>query len=310
MENLNQFLEQLHQNIKNNPTSAEQGLNLTTPQPAQIHWPQNQEDPDLFYLITEVFDNYCEVIPGSFDSMMACDDDIILPKSVFGNFVFLSLNLAATLPVSAIGKGFARLNDETYNRVIDSQIEYETGEKGEYASFPFATLPYANPQDPRKIYHDNIASIIIDEQQKFIEKMADIPEDNIIRVNFSQSMSIPDKCKIDLPPIFEKEEFCLAAGEEKRNPYAECYVFNYDTAIFVEYEIDKKLLRIDCFLSSDSSEESLLFDGWYVCDSCGKKIGIIDEGKARIEDICQFDGQLSFLDEFGYFHAVYPKGND
>lgn len=169
MENLNKFLEQVLQHIKNNKTSAERGLNLTTPAAGQVHWLKKQEDPDLFYLITDVFGDYCEIIPGSFDSMMACSDDIILPKSVFGNVCFLSLNLSATLPVSAIDKGFARMDSETYNRVIDSQIEYETGEKGEYDSFPFAALPYASPKDPRKFYHDSIAETIIKAQQGEIE---------------------------------------------------------------------------------------------------------------------------------------------
>jgi hypothetical protein len=162
MKNAKRHWEQLRQYIKEHPTTAKQGLTLTTPAPGQLHRPVDAlGEPDVFYLITEVQDDYVEVIPGSFDSMMACTDDIILPKSVFGKFTFLSLNLSATLPASAIGEGFAVLDDDTYNRIIDSQLEYETGEKGELPSFPFAALPYFSKSDPRKYYHDRIAEIII-----------------------------------------------------------------------------------------------------------------------------------------------------
>lgn len=161
MKNAKRHWEQLCQRIKEHPTTAKQGLTLPTPAPGQLHWPISPADePDMFYLIVEVFDKYVEVIPGSFDAMMACTDDIILPKSVFGKFTFLSLNLSATLPDSALGKGFAVLDDDTFNRIIDSQLEYETGEKGELPSFPFAALPYASESDPRKFYHDHIVDIM------------------------------------------------------------------------------------------------------------------------------------------------------
>lgn len=118
------------------------------------------DNPDIFYLITDVRENYCEIIPGSFDYHMAGLNDIILPKNITGNFTFLSLDMAATVDRKSIGKVFARLDKQTYNRVIDSQIEYETGEKGEVSSFPFAALPYASEHDPRVTYHKNISDII------------------------------------------------------------------------------------------------------------------------------------------------------
>ena len=297
MFDLQNFLKQLRQK----KTTATQGLNLSTPAAGQIHWPLTSETPDVFYLITEVFEDCCEIIPGSFDSMMACSDDIILPQDVFGDFVFLSLNLAATVPATAVGKGFARLDTDTYNRIIDSQLEYETGEKGENPSFAFAALPYASTSDPRKFYHDSIAEMIIKAQQKFLKENFEDLSDNIIGRDFCQQR------KIELIPVFEEEEFVLAAGDEKSNAFCECYVDCSEDLITVEYELAAKSLRIKCYTPED--ESSYFFDGWYVWSSTGKTLGIIVEGKLLINDLECFDGKLSLQDEYGYFYPLNKRGN-
>lgn len=153
------YLELLKERLEN--LKATQDVELLDLAPGQLHrWAEFEELPELFYLITEINDDYCDVIPGSLDAVMAGTGDIILPKDVLGDFVFLSLDMAATLPRKALGKGFAILDDATYDRVIDSQIEFETGSKGATPSFPFAALGFAGREDSRRIYHQKMSEII------------------------------------------------------------------------------------------------------------------------------------------------------
>ena len=91
-------VEKLFEEIKNSdpaPTSALQGLDLPQPETKQLHPAkfqlENVDDTDIqdfFLLITGINEkeNSCEVIPGSFEGMMAGPDDIVLPENVLGQW--------------------------------------------------------------------------------------------------------------------------------------------------------------------------------------------------------------------------------
>ena len=141
-------------------SSAKQGLESEEKFPGMLYrTAQFKDHPEVFYLLTSVDGETCDIIPGSLDGIMAGPDDIVLPKSALGDFVFLSLDLAATLPVSSLGKGFAMLDNNTYNRIIDSQIQYDTGEAGDRPSYCFG-LSYISQHDSRIAYHEVLGDIV------------------------------------------------------------------------------------------------------------------------------------------------------
>ncbi|MBO5791312.1 MAG: hypothetical protein J6S54_02440 [Lentisphaeria bacterium] len=301
--NIVSYLDLIHQRIKQNPPKALQGVKLEMPAAGQLHrLAEFDMYPEWFYLITEVNENYCEVIPGSLDGVMAGTEDIILPEDVMGDYVFLSLDMAATLPIEAVGEGFAVLDDETYNRVIDSQIEYETGQKGDGPSFAFALLGYAGEEDSRRVYHTKIAELIQHWQKElragtFEEKSTDDTWQNRVKEIFESS---------EFVPAFPVREGTLAAGGEEKDLVCECTVNGFADLITVEYEVKAKTLRIVCFTPDD--EYSYLFDQWQIVDRKGEIIGTISGERAVIENMTDFDGMICLCDTSGQLHPLQNRG--
>ena len=286
--------------VENNKISAQSGLDIAVPAPGQLHWPADRGNfPDWFYLVTEVREDVLEVIPGSFDSVMAGPEDIILPREVMGEYVFLSLAMAATLPKDAVGRGFACLDDDTYNRVIDSQIEYETGEKGEQPSFAFAALPYSHGNDSRKAYHRGMLKMLQAEQAKLLA--------GIFAAEEAEEDFLAEKVKALVAsgrfvPVFGPRRSTLAAGAETKNPRVSCRMEGFDDIIVVEYEPAAKTLRIMCFTPED--EYSQAFDNWRIVDKDAVQLGTVVGHKAIIKDLAEFDGMICLVDESGECHVL------
>lgn len=157
-------IEQLKAEIKGRKLTGNLNPGKKHPQAGQLH---RSTDPDWFYLVTEVAPDRVEIIPGSFEVLEAGPDDIVLPSSIFGDMFFLSLDLATAVPASALKDCFAIMDDVSYDRVIDSQIEYDTGEKGDNPSYPRA-LSYISRHDPRIKFHNKMAKRIHDEALKLV----------------------------------------------------------------------------------------------------------------------------------------------
>lgn len=303
MSNISSYLDLIHQRIKQNSPKALQGVKLEKPAAGQLHrLAEFDMYPEWFYLITEVNDNYCEVIPGSLDGVMASTEDIILPEDVMGDYVFLSLDMAATLPIEAIGEGFAVLDDETYNRVIDSQIEYETGQKGEVPSFAFALLGFAGEEDSRRLYHAKIAELIQHWQK---ELLAEVFEEELIEDTWQSKVKEIFE-STEFVPVFPVQEVALAAGEEEKELVCECTVKGFSELVSVEYEVKAKTLRIVCFTPDD--EYSYTFDQWQIVGQNGEILGAISGERAVVENMTDFDGMICLCDTSGEFHTLQNRG--
>ena len=265
-------LEQLKTNIAAHPISARQGLVLPVPRPGQLHrtadWAKN---PDWFYLVTEVSEDNCEIIPGCFDAMMAGPGDIVLPPEVFGDYVFLSLDMAATLPREAVKIGFAELDVDTYNRVIDSQLEYETGAKGDMPSYPCA-LPYISRHDPRIAYHKKMSKLIQSEQTGLV-------------IEETGSGLI-------LPPLWPKLPEVLAAGDERGNIRKKCSIDTRQEVLSMVFSPTEKRAWIK-ILNADMSDFSTALDGAEVIDSREKVLGAISSGRCGFAVEADFDGSVA-----------------
>ena len=157
-------IEKLFEEIKNSApasTSASQGLDLPQPGTRQLHPAkyqlENADDTDIqdfFLLITGINEKEksCEVIPGSFEGMMAGPDDIVLPENVLGQWAYLSLDMVTTVPMAALGNGFAKLDENTFKLIRQSIEEYKQDSSFRKLSLHRA-IPYIGEFDERIGYH-------------------------------------------------------------------------------------------------------------------------------------------------------------
>ena len=291
--------EKLLRLVKENPLSAKQGLNSEIKTPGMLcRTSEFEANPDLFYLVTEVDENYCDVIPGSLDGIMAGPDDIVLPKNVLGDFIFLSLDLAATLPADALGKGFAMLDDDTYNRIIDSQIEYDTGEAGDTPSYSFG-LPYISQFDSRVAYHENITDII---QRAQAAVYSEVFETGSEPIDFAVAMK--EWFQDHFVPIFDTPETALAAGPARGNPKAECSLAGFGGSVLLEYSSIEKQLHID-FYDAAGNIEKQRFEMWKIVNEQGDTLGSV-RGGAVLVPMAEFDPRICLIDPDGKIHAFTP----
>ena len=285
--------------IKENPPSARQGLNTEKKTPGMLcRTTEFEANPDLFYLVTEIDGNYCDIIPGSLDGIMAGPDDIVLPKNVLGDFIFLSLDLAATLPVKALGKAFAMLDNDTYNRIIDSQIKYETGEKGDSPSYSFG-LPYISKFDSRVAYHEIITDLV---------QQAQAPVYSEVFANAAEPIDFAATVKkwfqSQFTPAFDAPEVALAAAAARKNPQAECTVAGFTGSVILEYSIMEKQLHID-FYDADGNIEKQQFENWKIVNEQGDTLGSVRGGTA-IVPMAEFNPRICLIDPEGNIHAFTP----
>lgn len=172
MEDINLILEQLRNTNSAKKNSAVQGVELTEPAPGQLHIskeqiasPESVEIHDFFFLVIKVSEKSCNVIPGSWDGIMAGPQDIVLPQDVLGQYVYLSPGMQTTVPREALANGFAILDNETYQRVLVSLTKTSDNGKGkEESPRPFSgAMPYISDFDDRIEYHKT--------QQELLEKL-------------------------------------------------------------------------------------------------------------------------------------------
>ena len=134
---------------------SQQGLSLTAPEKGQLHWLKDRRSgADIFALVINVDGDLCDVIPGSKEAMRAGPGDIVLPDNVMGDLVMLLLDSQLTVPIDALGIGFAKLDVDVFNDVIESLALFVEGnldkihfERG---------FPYLNEKDERIDYHGKI----------------------------------------------------------------------------------------------------------------------------------------------------------
>ena len=172
MEDINLILEQLRNSNSAKKNSAVQGVELTEPAPGQLHIskeqiasPESVEIHDFFFLVIKVSEKSCNVIPGSWDGIMAGPQDIVLPQDVLGQYVYLSPDMQTTIPREALANGFAILDNETYQRVLVSLTKTSGNGKGkEESPRPFSgAMPYISDFDDRIEYHKT--------QRKLLKKL-------------------------------------------------------------------------------------------------------------------------------------------
>lgn len=148
--------------------SAAQGEEYPHPAKQQLHPAkyqlehiEDEEIQEFFFLITGIDEknNTCEVISGSFDGLKAGPEDIVLPKSVLGQYVYLSPGIGGTVPTESLGTGFAVLDTPTFECICKAQNEYKAGKVQPIPSWPRA-MRYISDHDDRIAYHEMQKSLL------------------------------------------------------------------------------------------------------------------------------------------------------
>ena len=152
--------------LPNKNTLAKQGLSLDNVDVKQLHVsceqtsnPENLDIQDFFFLVTKVENKTCHVIPGSFDGVMAGPNDIVLPKNILGQYVYLSLDMQEIVPISSLDKGFAILDNQSFDKVIQAIDTYNQDDKAIKTSFANG-MPYISKHDDRIEYHEHQKSLL------------------------------------------------------------------------------------------------------------------------------------------------------
>ena len=134
-------------------------------------------------------------------------------------------------------------------------------------------VPIVNEADPRREY--------VAESIARLQPLANAVMDMTDRMNsiFSHIVGM------SVSPVFEKEydkEYDIAAADERRNPFVKGVVEGSDVVATVEYEVDKKILRIK--LRNDGKA----YDGWSVWVTSGvdpEELGVIENGLLVVHDV-------------------------
>ena len=144
---------------------AKQGLRLLCPAKGQLHWLKSREPGSvIFALVLKVNGDSCDVIPGSKDAMQAGPDDIILPRNVMGDFVMLSPGGCTTIPVDSLGIGFARLDADVFDKVVEA---IALSIEGRHETCGFETgFPYLNDSDARIDFHKKMINQFMEAQKQ------------------------------------------------------------------------------------------------------------------------------------------------
>ena len=152
-------------NIEIKPLLSSQGKILSNPDKAQVHFVKTfSDESDFFALVVNVCGEFCDVVPGCFDAMQAGPDDIFIPEEVLGESVMLAIGSMCTVHRTAIGDGFATINDDVYNNIISAMIKYEDGleELGFDRGYK-----YLSENDPRIETHHKMFDGFISAQKVF-----------------------------------------------------------------------------------------------------------------------------------------------
>lgn len=109
-------------------------------------------------------------------------------------------------------------------------------------------------------------------------------------------------------PVFGREEYALAAADERRNPFAKGSVDGTDALVSVEYETEKRILRVKLRNAGGA------YDGWSVLtpdDEALGEIGIIEKGMlvARNVEAAILERGLVFASPDGKTVKPFVPGN-
>lgn len=190
-------------NIEIKPLLSSQGKILSNPDKAQVHFVKTfSDESDFFALVVNVCDEFCDVVPGCFDAMQAGPDDIFIPEEVLGEPVMLAIGSMCTIRRTAIGEGFATLNDDVYNNIISAMIKYEDGEKD--LGFDRG-YKYLSENDPRIEAHHRMY-------------------DGFIAAQGYAAASNLESLRIVMPRVYE-----LAAGSETKAVQSEGFLIESDS---------------------------------------------------------------------------------
>ena len=284
------ILQELRSANAQNPTTAVQGVRLEELKNRQLHPSreqlkqlENTDIQDFFFLITEVNDVTCKVISGSLDGVMAGPNDIVLPKNVLGQYVYLSMDMQTTVPKSALADGFAILDDECYQRIMASCKEFADGSVGEIPPYSRA-MPYISDHDDRIEYHNK--------QKLLLEK---------IQMSYhciAKEISFPEK-KYSFPRLWECNTEALAAGDEEEDIQINCRIDERDEFVSITYSFSEETLWLNIFLPDQSGFSSQL-DGMEVIDPDGNTLGVINSGQCQISGLKNFEGCIGIKNKDGY----------
>lgn len=283
--------EALRKELEKRHISAIQNGDFSQLREGQLHHLRDDYGmSEVFVLITKVSNLTCSVIPGSFYAMHGGPDDLVLPKSVLGDYVTLSMDLATELPFKAIGKGFASLDDVTYKTVLRSFDDF-SGKSVEGDTFSYA-LPYIGESDRRIAYHRHLDEVI----DKARNVAVDCRENEAAASSTFQRLNQFQENVITI----WRHEPCLsaAAASEKNDVHLEFEVQEKALVLQIEYSRAEKKIIANVFDKSGDNSNGL--DG---CQLLGVKYavqGTIKDGHAEIafpDDV--EDCQLCLVTEDG-----------
>lgn len=294
--NIQNILAKLKEHHRNTQTTAKQNLDLSEIKTGQLHRTLDTEkNYDLFYFIVSKPDaEHSEVLPGTFDSIHAVNTDIILPKNVLGDFIALSLDLAAVIPDSAIGNCFAIPDETTQKRIVASLQQYRSGIPGKIPSYPFG-LPPISKHDPCLELHQQIKQVV--EEAKTVG-------DTIIKVIVDFAQRIKEHFKLNPEPVWNIPGQVLAAGDQKQY-MADLEIEEIKETISVRYDNEIKRLIINVF--NAEGEDSSALDGWKIFDAEAQELGTICDSVAEIKDLQTCEGKICLVDPLGHIYLLTGK---
>ena len=252
-------LEALRSELEVRRVSARQTGFFSPPVAGQLHHLKKDYGmPDVFVLITGVFEHQYSVIPGSFDAMQGGPCDLVLPKSVLGDYVILSLDLASKLPAVAIGKGFAQLDESTYRRILNSLDSFQ-GKEVQGATFQYA-LPYIGESDERIAYHRQIKQKLL---QARIQTLIQAGMRGIImwREDTSFLKVAAGTAQEDIRRVFQ------VRGKEEK--------------VQLSYSMPERKIFVNVF--DKNGDYSLKMDGCQLCGADGTSFGTLKDGELSFD---------------------------
>ena len=101
-----------------------------------------------------------------------------------------------------------------------------------------------------------------------------------------------DMDRLMIPPLWQRENAALAAGDEKENISVQCTIEGRCELIALEYSPEEKTLWLDVF--DDTSNDNVCsLDGVEIVNADGDPLGTICNGRCTVTELENFDGSLA-----------------
>ncbi len=175
-------------------------------------------------------------------------------------------------------------------------------------------LPAADCEDARQLLHaESVPARILDNTGTPLDGIHDIrrqymhEERAVFRKIDEAEVSRRSACifswdQYAIPPLWEQEEWSLAAGEEQQNRFVECMVEGYGEVISVEYSPQGNKLLVKVYTASKDAY-SPTFDGWDLVGVDTHALGQIARGRCVVAGISNFDGMCALREPGGRIHV-------